>query len=128
MLQPNRRATLAAFSALALPAVALPAEERRRSFRVGVSTYSFWHFKGAPVPIETCLEKAADMGFDGVEILHVHMEEAAKAAGGTVKITASVDPSIVGGVVARVGSTVYDGSVTRQLERLKSQLINSQSK
>ena len=34
----------AAFSALALPAVALPAEERRRSFRVGVSTYSFWHF------------------------------------------------------------------------------------
>lgn len=84
MLQPNRRATLAAFSALALPAVALPAEERRRSFRVGVSTYSFWHFKGAPVPIETCLEKAAEMGFDGVEILHVHMEEAAKAAGGTV--------------------------------------------
>lgn len=51
-----------------------------------------------------------------------------KAAGGTVKITATVDPSIVGGVVARVGSTVYDGSVTRQLERLKSQLINSQSK
>ena len=51
-----------------------------------------------------------------------------KAAGGTVKITATVDPSIVGGVVARVGSTVYDGSVTRQLERLKSQMINSQSK
>lgn len=50
------------------------------------------------------------------------------AAGGTVKITATVDPSIIGGVVARVGSTVYDGSVTRQLERLKSQLINSQSK
>ena len=51
-----------------------------------------------------------------------------KAAGGTVKISASVDPAIVGGVIARVGSTVYDGSVTRQLERLKSQLINSQSK
>ncbi len=51
-----------------------------------------------------------------------------KAVGGTVRITASVDPAIVGGVVARVGSTVYDGSVTRQLERLKSQLINSQSK
>lgn len=52
--------------------------------RIGVSTYSFWHFRGEPTPIETCLEKAADMGFDGVEILHVHMEEAAKAQGRTV--------------------------------------------
>ena len=52
--------------------------------RIGVSTYSFWHFRGAPTPIETCLEHAARMGFDGVEILHVHMEEAAKAAGGQV--------------------------------------------
>ena len=52
--------------------------------RIGVSTYSFWHFRGEPTPIETCLENAADMGFDGVEILHVHMEEAAKAQGRTV--------------------------------------------
>jgi L-ribulose-5-phosphate 3-epimerase len=56
----------------------------RRANRIGVSTYSFWHFRGEPVPIETCLELAADMGFDGVEILHVHMEEAAKATGGQV--------------------------------------------
>lgn len=56
----------------------------QRANRIGVSTYSFWHFKGAPTPIETCLEQAAEMGFDGVEILHVHMEEAAKAAGGQV--------------------------------------------
>lgn len=65
---------------LAAQETAVPA--RRQRF--GVSTYSFWHFRGAPTPIETCLEHAADMGFDGVEILHVHMEEAAKAAGGTV--------------------------------------------
>jgi sugar phosphate isomerase/epimerase len=57
---------------------------KKYAHRIGVSTYSFWHFRGAPTPIETCLEHAADMGFDGVEILHVHMEEAAKAAGGTV--------------------------------------------
>ena len=31
----------------------------------------------------------------------------------------SVDPSIIGGVVARIGSTVYDGSVTRQLEKMR---------
>lgn len=50
-----------------------------------------------------------------------------RATGGTVKIDARVDPSIVGGVVARVGSMVFDGSVTRQLEILKTQLINAQN-
>lgn len=51
-----------------------------------------------------------------------------RATGGTVKVNAHVDPSIVGGVVARVGSTVFDGSVTRQLEILKTQLISAQNK
>jgi F-type H+-transporting ATPase subunit delta len=51
-----------------------------------------------------------------------------RATGGTVKIDAHVDPSILGGVVARVGSTVFDGSVTRQLEIMKTQLINAQNK
>lgn len=50
-----------------------------------------------------------------------------RATGGTVKIDAHVDPSIVGGVIARVGSIVFDGSVTRQLEILKTQLINAQN-
>jgi F-type H+-transporting ATPase subunit delta len=45
-----------------------------------------------------------------------------QATGGTVTINAHVDPSIVGGVVARVGSLVFDGSVTRQLERMKTVL------
>ncbi len=46
-----------------------------------------------------------------------------RAAGATVRLTASVDPSIVGGVVARVGSRVFDGSVTRQLDRLRQALV-----
>ncbi len=40
-----------------------------------------------------------------------------------VTITARVDPAILGGVVATVGSVVYDGSVAGQLERLKKKLI-----
>jgi F0F1-type ATP synthase delta subunit len=39
-----------------------------------------------------------------------------------VRLTAVVDPTIIGGVVAKVDSTVYDGSVTRQLERIKEKL------
>lgn len=46
----------------------------------------------------------------------------AKVTGRTVTMAAKVDPSIIGGVVARIGSTVYDGSVTRQLERMKERL------
>ena len=36
-----------------------------------------------------------------------------------------VDPAIIGGVVARIGSTVYDASVTRQLEKMKQRLVES---
>jgi F-type H+-transporting ATPase subunit delta len=46
----------------------------------------------------------------------------AKLTGRTVKLAAKVEPGIIGGVVARIGSTVYDGSVTRQLERMKEKL------
>jgi len=42
--------------------------------------------------------------------------------GRTVSVTATVDPGILGGVVARIGSTVYDGSLKRQLERIREKL------
>ena len=42
---------------------------------IAVSTYSFWRFKrNLKLPIETCIEEAARMGFQGVEILHRQME------------------------------------------------------
>ncbi|MFM8735209.1 MAG: sugar phosphate isomerase/epimerase family protein [Pirellulales bacterium] len=44
-----------------------------RPVRIGVSTYSFWQFRTRPVPIEDCIDAAARMGFDGVEILQVQM-------------------------------------------------------
>ncbi len=46
--------------------------------RLGVSTYSFWHFTPEKVPIEYVLEKAYEMGLDGVEILHVQMTSESK--------------------------------------------------
>ena len=36
----------------------------------------------------------------------------------------AVDPSLIGGVVLRVGDTVYDGSVARQLDQVREQMIN----
>ncbi len=46
----------------------------------------------------------------------------ATATGCTVDVTAKVDPSIVGGMIARVGSTVFDGSVVNHLQRLRQRL------
>lgn len=80
----SRRELLAlAILGLTRPLAAQP-PPAPQPLRIGVSTYSFWHFRGMPPSIESCLDAAARMGFDGVEILHVHMEEAARSAGATV--------------------------------------------
>jgi F-type H+-transporting ATPase subunit delta len=46
-----------------------------------------------------------------------------QATGRTVRLSTRVDPSIVGGIVTRIGSTVYDGSVTNHLRRMKQRLL-----
>jgi F-type H+-transporting ATPase subunit delta len=46
------------------------------------------------------------------------------ATGREVRLDTRVDPDIIGGAVARIGSTVYDGSITRQLERMKETLTS----
>lgn len=46
-----------------------------------------------------------------------------RAVARKIEVTERVDPAIIGGVVARVGSVVFDGSVTRQIERLRQKLL-----
>jgi F-type H+-transporting ATPase subunit delta len=45
------------------------------------------------------------------------------ATGRTVTMQMRVDPGIIGGLVAKLGSTVYDGSITRQLQKMKHKLV-----
>jgi F-type H+-transporting ATPase subunit delta len=45
-----------------------------------------------------------------------------RATGRNVLVETQVDPAIIGGAVARIGGTVYDGSITRQLERIRETL------
>ena len=80
---PSRREFLLASAAgLSLSANASGAEEksatadkpRRPLNRIATSTYSFWRFrKDSKLPIEDCIDMSAEMGFDGVEILHIQM-------------------------------------------------------
>lgn len=78
----NRRSaligTLAA--ATALPSIASAQGNKptqpKRSTRFAVSTYSFWQFKNEDLrAIPTCIDLAAQWGFDGVELLEMQMEQ-----------------------------------------------------
>ncbi len=49
----------------------------------------------------------------------------AKVTGGKqINLHFNIDENIIGGVITRVGSTVYDGSVKTQLEELRDRLVN----
>jgi L-ribulose-5-phosphate 3-epimerase len=69
---------------LAQAETAGPVPTRKRN-PIGVSTYSFWQFRGERLGIGKCIDKAADMGFDGVEILHLQMEDESTAAVNKIK-------------------------------------------
>jgi sugar phosphate isomerase/epimerase len=78
----DRRAFLTQTTAaltLATVSPATPAAEPeapRRGNRMAVSTYSFWQFNRHKDlrDLEPCIDLAAEMGFDGVEILHRQMQ------------------------------------------------------
>ena len=48
-----------------------------------------------------------------------------EATGGEVRIERHTDAEILGGVVTRIGDTVYDGSVKGHLERIRTRLESS---
>ena len=59
------------------------------------------------------------------EDLQATLEQTMSAVSGrTVKLSFTTDETIVGGVVTQIGSTIFDGSIEGQLERLRSDFIN----
>lgn len=50
-----------------------------------------------------------------------------KVTGKKVEVSVSVDPELLGGVVTRIGSTVYDGSVRTQLKHMRDRLVEEQA-
>src|SRR5215468_9063741 len=46
------------------------------------------------------------------------------ATGKEVRLQFQTDPTIIGGVVTRIGSLVYDGSIKNQLAQMKRELMN----
>ena len=120
---PRKRAAVAALTAGLLPVVSkllvLLAERDRllllpdllSSYRDRLLDHQ--HVVRAEVTSATPLSKELA---DGVT------KRLAQVTGRRVIVSARVDPSIIGGLVARIGSTVYDASIARQLEKIRNRL------
>ena len=59
----------------------------------------------------------------GAEEKHKLESQVAKVTGKKLRVRYSLDQKLVAGVVVKVGSMIYDGSVHGQLQRMKEQLI-----
>ncbi len=67
--------TMAAASGVgSIIAASAPAASGKAKVKLGLSTYSYWHFRTTRVPIETVIEKASALGVPGVDILHRQMD------------------------------------------------------
>jgi sugar phosphate isomerase/epimerase len=85
----NRRTFLAA-AGLATAAAAVPGglghveaatpSRRKPRVKLGIASYSYWHFRTEKVAIETVIDKAVEIGADAVDILHRQMDLDEKAA------------------------------------------------
>lgn len=79
----DRRSFLVSSSALGLgaatasgalsPATAVQSS-RGHNVKLGISSYSYWHFEEVKYPIEKVIEHASELGIQAVDILHRQME------------------------------------------------------
>jgi F-type H+-transporting ATPase subunit delta len=83
------------------------------------------------------LDKVLDshLGFEKAEVKSAYelsdqqretlTQQLARIAGRKVRLSVAVDPALIGGVTARVGSTVYDGSVRGHLAKMRQDLASN---
>jgi F-type H+-transporting ATPase subunit delta len=76
------------------------------------------HLKVVPAEVTTAAPLSADQAAQLQQRLGTTI-------GRTVTLTTKVDPAVIGGMVTRIGSTVYDGSVATQLAALRQRLTGS---
>jgi sugar phosphate isomerase/epimerase len=97
-MKARRRAFLKTAVAGAVAAMATPkirAADRdattKAKPKLGISTYSYWHFREPKVPVQAVIEKAAALGVSGVDILHRQMDSEERGYLQKLKRTAFVN-------------------------------------
>jgi F-type H+-transporting ATPase subunit delta len=71
--------------------------------------------------IHATATSASELTKDEVRAITARLEQ---QTGGHVSLDVEVDPSLLGGLIVRVGDRLIDGSVRGRLERLRNQLIS----
>jgi F-type H+-transporting ATPase subunit delta len=71
--------------------------------------------------VRAVVTSARPLPADHVAQIQANLE---KAAGKKVLLEKAEDPSLIGGVVAKLGDIVYDGSVRTQLERMREEIVS----
>jgi len=98
-----------------------PLDPRSRADSGVVTPITFAH-RGAradlPENTLAAFARALERGARGLET------DAHLSADGEPVLVRVVDPDLIGGIVFRVGDTVYDGSVASRLEQLRQQMIH----
>jgi len=67
-------AAMTAAAAGGLVAAEGKGSQGRRAVKLGISSYSYWHFRPPKTPIEKVIEEAARLEVEGVDILHRQMD------------------------------------------------------
>ena len=70
--------------------------------------------------VRATVTSAAPLSADKVQRLEAGLSG---LTGKRVQLATEVDPAIIGGVITRIGSTVYDGSIRTQLQKMRQQLV-----
>ena len=50
------------------------AHHQKKRIKLGIATYSYWHFRDPKVSVETVIDKASEIGVEGLDILHRQMD------------------------------------------------------
>ena len=98
----------------------LLADRNRLSLLPDVAAVYREHLLAHQNVVEATVTSAQPLSPDAAAAVQAGLAE---ATGKRVEMKVSLDPSLLGGVVARVGSTVYDGSVRTQLKKMRDQLV-----
>ena len=69
-----RASALSTAALTSVPFVHAADSPKKNGVRLAIATYSYWHFKTAKVPIETVIDKAAELDVPGVDVLHRQMD------------------------------------------------------
>lgn len=72
--------------------------------------------------VRAMVTSAAPLPPEKVKTLEARLGE---LTGKKVQLETAVDPGMIGGVITRIGSTVYDGSIRTQLQKMHQQLVEN---